>query len=57
VDFDQSAVLLKEHKTARKTGLIPLVPTVVKSAAGILLIPEDLPRDQCVAAVFRLLFG
>ena len=33
VDFDQRAVVLKEHKTARKTGrprIIPLVPTVVK---------------------------
>jgi integrase len=33
VDFEQRAVVLKEHKTARKTGrprIIPLVPTVVK---------------------------
>jgi integrase len=33
VDFDQRAVVLKEHKTARKTGrprIIPLVPTVIK---------------------------
>src|SRR6516225_5110747 len=31
VDFEQAAVVLKEHKTARKTGqprIIPLVPTV-----------------------------
>jgi integrase len=33
VDFEQAAVMLKEHKTARKTGqprIIPLVPTVIK---------------------------
>jgi integrase len=33
VDFVQAAVVLKEHKTARKTGrprIIPLVPTMVK---------------------------
>jgi integrase len=33
VDFDHRAVVLKEHKTARKTGrprIIPLVPAVVK---------------------------
>jgi integrase len=33
VDFDQRAVVLNEHKTARKTGrprIIPLVPTVIK---------------------------
>jgi integrase len=33
VDFDQNAVVLKDHKTARKTGrprIIPLVPIVTK---------------------------
>jgi len=33
VQFEEGAVVLKEHKTARKTGrsrIIPLVPTVVK---------------------------
>jgi integrase len=33
VDFEQAAVVLKEHKTAKKTGrprIIPLVPTVIK---------------------------
>jgi integrase len=33
VDFEQAAVVLKEHKTARKTGqarIIPLVPAVIK---------------------------
>jgi integrase len=33
VDFEQKAVVLKEHKTARRTGrprIIPLVPTMVK---------------------------
>jgi integrase len=33
VRFDEASVVLREHKTARKTGrprVIPLVPTVVK---------------------------
>src|SRR5689334_4749048 len=33
VHFEEGAVVLKEHKTARKTGrsrIIPLVPTVIK---------------------------
>src|SRR6266699_2834581 len=33
VHFEEGAVVLKEHKTARKTGrprAIPLVPTVIK---------------------------
>jgi integrase len=33
VRFDEASVVLREHKTARKTGrprVIPLVPTVIK---------------------------
>jgi integrase len=38
VDFEQTAVVMKEHKTARKTGrprIIPLVPTAIRLLLGL----------------------
>jgi integrase len=49
VDFDQRAVVLKEHKTARKTGrprIIPLVPTVVKLLCWIRARRKALIQDH-----------
>jgi integrase/AraC-like DNA-binding protein len=44
VHFEKGAVVLKEHKTARKTGrprIIPLVPTVVRLLLWMRSVRED----------------
>jgi integrase len=53
VRFDEASVVLREHKTARKTGrprVIPLVPTVIKLRSGCARIVR--PSSPATRATF-----
>jgi integrase len=55
VRFDEGAVVLQEHKTARKTGrprIIPLVPTVIKLLRWLQVHPRGLKQMRAQDRVF-----